>query len=175
MPRPTGTAPGPSPARRLGDADYRRLKLATRRQIAACGGLEAAAAGTRVGKSELGNYQSLHRPGRYIPIDIAADLTACSRALDIAEALAAIAGAGVVPVAAAPGELKGEIIEFAEHAAATFRDYALLDRTARPGRELLERLDGDLQKVIRVAMQARENVKHRMAPAAGAVARPARR
>ncbi len=175
MRKPAGSTIGSHPPRRLGEADYRRLKLATRRQIAACGGLEAAAAGTRVGKSELGNYQSLHRPGRYIPIDIAADLTACSRALDIAEALAAIAGAWVVPVADTPVELKGEIIEFAEHAAATFRDYALIEQSSRPGRELLERLDHDLQQVIRVAMQARENVKARMAPGIAPVARPARR
>lgn len=175
MPKSPGKTSDSRPPRRLVDADYRRLKLATRRQIAACGGLEAAAAGTRVGKSELGNYQSLHHPGRYIPIDIAADLTACSRALDIAEALAAVAGAGVVPVVDAPGELKGEIIEFAEHAAATFRDYALVEQSSKPDRMLLERLDRDLQQVIRVAIQARENIKARAAPAVGSVARPARR
>lgn len=154
--------------RRLGDADYRQLKLATREQILACGGLEVAAQGTRVGKSELGYYQSIHHGARFMPIDVAADLIACSGALDIAEALAAIAGAGVVPVAGAPGELNGEIIEFAEYAAAAFRDYALIEQAERPSREMVERLDRDLKQVIRVAMQARENIKARVGSEFGA-------
>lgn len=161
---PSISDPNEPRGRRLRDDDYRRLKLATREQIIACGGLEMAARGTRVGKSELGYYQSLHHRTRFMPIDIAADLIACSGALDIAEALAALAGACVVPVAGKPGEIKGEIIEFAEHAAATFRDYALVEQSASPNRELIESLDRDLKQVIRVAIRARENIAAFTAP-----------
>ena len=141
--------------------DLRHLKQATRRQIRACGGLEGAALSTRVGKTELGVYQSEAHKDRFIPIDVAADLMLISRSRDILNALAALAGCAVMPVETRANGLSRDIASFAEHASETFRDYILLggDRTAAP--KDVARLDRDLELVVEAAMQARADLRRR--------------
>lgn len=55
------------------------LKRATGEMIKGVGGLEAGSNYTRVGKSMLADYGSVHKPDCFVPIDIVADLEPLSR------------------------------------------------------------------------------------------------
>ncbi|WP_342248636.1 hypothetical protein [Sphingomonas sp. OTU376] len=55
------------------------LKVATAEMIKGVGGLEAAAGFCRVGKSVLGEAQSISCPDRYVAIDVVADLEPLAR------------------------------------------------------------------------------------------------
>lgn len=91
-------------ARRYRDADYLRLKAATRRTVRAAGGVEVASLSTRVGMQRLSSYQRPHEPD-FMPIDVAADLTAESGDLSIVTALAQLLGCVLVRL---PEEPEGE-------------------------------------------------------------------
>jgi len=56
------------------DITYKAMKAAFRRLIAQNGGYCAAAAITRVGKSQLQEYASVHHMGVFAPIDVVIDL-----------------------------------------------------------------------------------------------------
>ena len=143
----------------LENPDHEALKRATRRQIKACGGLEAAATMTRVGKTELGYYQGLQHPERFAPIDVVADLTANGGGLHILDALAGLAGCSVERHELDGGELNLDMASFGEHASATFRDYAELIVNGGGDEGDRARLDGDLDLVIRTAMDARNDLR----------------
>jgi hypothetical protein len=147
----------------LENPDHDVLKRATRRQIKACGGLEAAATMTRVGKTELGYYQGLQHPDRFAPIDVVADLMANGGGLHILDALAGLADCSVERRKLDGGELNLDMASFGEHASATFRDYAELVAHGGVSEDDTVRLDGDLDLVIRSAMEARYDLRRRRA------------
>lgn len=84
------------------------LKRATADLIKGCGGLEAAAGFCRVGKSVLGDNQSVNRPDSFIAIDVVQDLEPLARARDgwphVTRALASQLGFALVKLPdAVPG------------------------------------------------------------------------
>lgn len=76
-------------ARVLSATEYALIETATRDLIKSCGGLEAAASHTRVGKSTLGRYQQ--RTGEFMPADIIADLESATGLPLVTDALAKLA------------------------------------------------------------------------------------
>jgi len=60
--------------RSLDAQTYSAIKAAFRRLVKSCGGLEAAATLTRVGKSQLHEYGSLQHEVSFPPADVIADL-----------------------------------------------------------------------------------------------------
>ena len=77
-----------------------RLKQATAEMIKGCGGLEASASFCRVGKSALGDNQSVNRPDSFVAIDVVQDLEPLARDRDgwphVTRALAASMGFALV-------------------------------------------------------------------------------
>lgn len=91
-------APSEPVARQLPAAAYLRLKAAFRKLVNLCGGLEAAAAETRVGKSALHEYGQVEHAS-FPPADVVADLEAFAGRSPVTEALKALAAEGAVPTA----------------------------------------------------------------------------
>src|SRR4051794_12231853 len=58
------------------------IKAATSEMIKGCGGLEASASFCRVGKSALGEYQSINKSECFAPLDVVLDLEPLARARD---------------------------------------------------------------------------------------------
>jgi hypothetical protein len=94
------------------------LKRATAETIKGVGGLEAAAGFCRIGKSVLGDNQSINRPDSFMAIDVVADLEPLARERDgwphITRALCAQMGGAFVALpdaAARPGDLLGLLSE----------------------------------------------------------------
>src|SRR5690348_7812019 len=77
--------------RRHGHGVYMALKAFTRTLIEQAGGLEAAAARTRVGKTQLGEYAAVGEAA-FMPIDVVADLEADIGDAPVSRELAKIAG-----------------------------------------------------------------------------------
>ena len=100
------------------------LKLATSEMVKGVGGLEAAAAFCRVGKSVLGEAQSINCPDRFVAIDVVADLEPLSRDREgwphVTRALCLQMGGVFVPVThnvVALGDLIGSVGRLAKEAA----------------------------------------------------------
>lgn len=137
------------------------LKSATRRQIRAAGGVEAAASVTRVGKTELSNYQSEHS-GRYIPVDVFADLMIATGSVELLETVASLANYTVFPNDSTGRDLTGDIVTLAENAATLFHDFAReCAKNDLPESALLE-LEMDLARVVAIAMHARAIIRSRL-------------
>lgn len=141
------------------DGMRRRLKAATESQIKALGGLEAAAQCTRVGKTELGYYQSLSHPERFMPIDIAADLAVAGGGCEIIAELADAVGCTCVPGSRQPTSLCADFKAFGDYAASVFRDFPALLGDARLDVRRIRQLDRDLSLVIKAAMDARSALR----------------
>jgi len=73
---------------------------------------------TRVGKSQLSNYQSLNHPNEFMPIDIVADLETESGQTTVSQALSAFNNAYLVPCS-----IKDTKPVFAEHLAEIGREF----------------------------------------------------
>ncbi len=133
----------------------RFLKTATRNQIEVCGGLEAAASWTRVGKTELGYYQSTSHTDRFMPIDVVADLTISTGSCALLKELTNLNGCACVPSPRNPVSLCADFKAFGEYVSAAFRDFpAVLNGEKLEGTRIA-RLDRDLELVIDAAMNAR--------------------
>lgn len=82
------------------------LKRATTDMVKGVGGIEAAAAFTRVGKTMLADYGSLNKPECFAPIDVIADLEPLARERSgwphVVQALCRMLGGVFVPVPEAP-------------------------------------------------------------------------
>jgi hypothetical protein len=96
-------------ARTFGKDTYRRLKRRTDQLIDACGGLVAASAETRAGKSSLANYADSREHGAacnlWAPIDIIADLEKAAGEPLVTRELARLSGYDLLPMATVDGEL----------------------------------------------------------------------
>jgi hypothetical protein len=82
------------------------LKRATAEMLKGVGGLEAAAGFCRVGKTILGDNQSVNRPDSFVALDVIADLEPLARDRDgwphVTRALAAAMGFVLVKLPEAP-------------------------------------------------------------------------
>ncbi len=147
----------PDTARRLPSGAYERLKTATRRQIKAAGGLQAAAKVTRVRKSQLGAYQAPDHRREFMPIDVVADLMADGGGRDVLEGLAALAGCAVVPLKldGDGADLAHDFAALGEYVAQAFHDYATAVKKGSAEGKTAARIDDDLERVVRIAMHAR--------------------
>lgn len=143
------------------------LKDATRRQIKAAGGLEAAADQCRVGRTELSNYQSNH-VSRFMPVDVLAQLMEETRSTELLEALASIVDRAIVPPEESGNDLTGDIASLAEHAAKLFGHFARECGKPNQSLETLAALDADLATIVRIGMHARSVIRRRMAGAGNA-------
>ena len=86
----------------LSRQDWLGLCTASRGLVSACGGVEAAAAACRVGKSQLGRYQSPHDQ-EMLPIDVVAALERATGLWPVTTALARLSGHALVQLHAEPG------------------------------------------------------------------------
>ncbi len=104
------------------------LKRATRRQIEASGGVEAAQEATRVNKASLGHYQNPLMPDLFMPIDVAVDLTKDSGQIFILQALAQLAGGVFIRTAhdAAHPAFSAQLAELGRDVGLVFEDAAKL-------------------------------------------------
>jgi hypothetical protein len=96
-------------ARTFGKDTYKRLKRRTDQLIDLCGGLVAASAETRAGKSSLANYaDSRERSAAtnlWAPIDVIADLEHAAGEPLVTRELARLAGYDLLPMATADDRL----------------------------------------------------------------------
>ncbi len=96
-------------ARTFGKDTYKRLKRRTDQLIDSCGGLVAASAETRAGKSSLANYADSRDHGAaanlWAPIDIIADLEKAAGEPLVTKELARLAGYELLPMATADDKL----------------------------------------------------------------------
>lgn len=92
--------------RQLATIAYRQLKAAARRLVAKAGGLEAAAAVTRVNVSRLGDYQHPEALA-FMPADVIADIESDVGDPIVTRELAALAGFDLIE--RAPGATPGRI------------------------------------------------------------------
>lgn len=144
------------------DSEYSRLKQATRHLVKACGGLEAAAAITRVGHSELSRYYD-PREKLHIPADIIADLERdCGRPI-LTQTLANLIGFELVQMpTTATGQddchhwsallalLGEETAALLQNLAKGLADHGTLSDDAITGNRLIEHLDNLLETAIKL-------------------------
>lgn len=84
---------------------HRALKTATHALVREVGGVDAAAAASRVGRSMLSDYGHPQKPGMFMPIDVVLDLEAALRRPVVTQQLALAQGFDLVPVEAAESGL----------------------------------------------------------------------
>jgi len=145
--------------------DIRAIKTATSALIEECGGVEAAATITRVGKSQLSDYANPHKPDVVIPADVAADLEATTHAPLITAVLARLTHHQIMPLpeAVRGDELRAcaEALRVAAEAGVTLFDAAadgLLD-DAEHGV-----LDANLGALVAATLRARALLAGRPLP-----------
>lgn len=135
--------------------EYSGLKAATRLLIRDLGGIDAAAAGTRVGRSLMSDYGN-PTSDRFIPVDVLLDIEAIGGTPRLTAALARSQGYELCPVVPRERGALGEALarisvgvgSLFSTVAASFADGVLTD---------VERADlaRDLDEVIRLAGEAR--------------------
>lgn len=117
-----GSNPPPATKpRALAQHDYLRLKTATRALIGAVGGIDGAAASSRVGRSEMSRYQDPHALGVQMPVDVVADLEAACGVPFVTRALAARAEHALIPLL-----VPGEPAALSRHLSAVAKEFAEL-------------------------------------------------
>ena len=106
------------------------LKTLTRELVTRLGGLDAAAACTRVQRSNLAEYGSLHHPERFAPIDVILDLEVALGAPLVTGALARASGCRVVGEATVSvgGDVNAALSRVGREASALFA--AVMDALA---------------------------------------------
>lgn len=130
------------------------FKALARTLIDAVGGLDAAAAATRVGKSQLGNYQSPHHE-QFMPVDVVARLELLGGEPLITAELARRAGCRLVPVQAISGGQLGALLaHLGSEVGDMFATYATAWRDGRISRDEMAAIQRDLQSLIRAASNA---------------------
>lgn len=138
---------------------YNGLKTSWKLVVADLGGIEAAAACTRVGKSVIAEYGAITSE-RFVPIDVVADAEAIGGRAHVTAALARAIGCELVPVEArGSGDLAVVLSEIGRDAGRLFATaaLALADGAVSPSeredmiRELdaLRRVAGEAQAVLR--------------------------
>lgn len=131
---------------------YLRLKTASRALIGACGGIDGAAASTRVGRSELSRYQDPHTLGVSMPVDVVADLEAACGVPFVTRALAARAEHALIPL-----HVSGDPAALSRHLSAVAKEFAemVAAATAAQSDGVLERRELDDMDREAVELEAR--------------------
>lgn len=131
----------------LASEEYALLEMAVRRLVKGCGGVEAAASLTRVGKSSIGRYQE-RGTGECMPIDVVADLEREAGMVPVTQALARLSGRVLLalPDAAANPAIAAKLAALGKEIAEVFSAgaAALADNRIAPEerRVLLDEIDG---------------------------------
>ena len=138
--------------------DHALLKTATRALIRAAGGVEGAAMITRVGKSQLSNYQSPNHDSEFMPLDILADLERDAGTPFVTRALAAMSGGYFTPIkqsaskkelAAHIASIGKEISDVMHHASTALIDAKISDKEA-------ETITREIDEAIQALAAARQ-------------------
>lgn len=146
---------------------YAGLKAAFRRVVRDAGGIESAAMVTRVGKSNLSDYENVSRPF-FAPVDVVLDLESDCREPHVTRQLAHAQGYALVPVRAEASdpELAQRLAKLGEEVSQVFaRGAAALSGGVEPAeaRALIPEVDDVLKAAsqLRGALQemARERGK----------------
>lgn len=145
-------------ARTYGRDTYLRLKFRTKNLVALCGGLEAAARGTRVGKSLLANCAD-HRehgsPDQWAPIDVVADLEMAAGMPIVTRELARLAGYDLIPMAGRDGGALEPLADHCRHAVLMGRATdAAIEMDADGVRE-----PGELTEYVAHLLEARDHLQ----------------
>ncbi|MFC0384360.1 phage regulatory CII family protein [Muricoccus vinaceus] len=89
------------------------------------GGLDAAAACTRVRRAQLGNYGNLNMPEIFAPVDVVLELQAITKDPIVTAEMARLQGYALVPVeAVAEGELAALLAKVGAESGAVFQEFA---------------------------------------------------
>ena len=131
------------------------FKVLARGLIEAAGGLDAAsAAATRVGKTQLGNYQSPHHE-QFMPADVIARLELVTGQPLVTTELARRAGYRLVPVEAMTGGQLGELLaRLGSEVGEVFAAYAAAWQDGRITRAEQAEIQRELQGLILAASNA---------------------
>lgn len=120
--------------RQLREQDYTYLKAASRKMIKQAGGVEGAAVVTRVGRSQLSNYQSINHLAEFMPLDVIADLESDCGVPYVTQALSRLAGGYFMKIPSSSehavfsvhlAEIGGEISDVMKRAGEALHDGAI--------------------------------------------------
>lgn len=143
------------------------LKVATTEMIKGVGGLEAAAAHTRVGKSMLAEYGSPNKSDTFVPIDVVLDLEPLTRERSgwphVTQALCKAMGGTFVAEPEVPAT-SADLLMLCSQLSTEFNDAVnavcggLADGKwcSRDG----ARLGGELDQLLRIVVQMRAVARH---------------
>lgn len=157
-------------ARLLPRDSYLALKSATRRLVAASGGLEALAAdpAMRVGRASLSNYQNPDQPA-FAPLDVIADLEAAGACSYGTEALCRLAGGVFLPILSGPGRgLNADVAALAKEIAEVFGAHAAALADGRVSCREMQAMLRQLDEALAAAAQVRATVIGRLVELDGA-------
>lgn len=143
-----------SPRREIPEA-HRALKALFRVLLQRCGGLDAAAACVRVGRSQLANYTDMHSD-QFAPVDVVAELEAVAGEPVVTADLARRAGCILLPVVDhAEGRLGQDMAQLGREVGEVFAAYAeSLSHDGQMDPAEAERVERELADVVRVATRA---------------------
>lgn len=140
------------------DARHRGLKTATHALVRDVGGVEAGAAASRVGRSQLSDYGHPQKPGQFMPVDVVLDLETALRRPLVTQQLALAQGFDLVPVEATEGGLVPEALaELGREISALFGEcaQALADGHLSPQeRQALETRGAEARRALGALMHA---------------------
>lgn len=139
--------------RASGEQQRNALKTAFKRVLALLGGVDAAAATTRVGRSNLSEYGVPQMADRHAPIDVVLDLEIIAGTPLVTEALAAAQGYVLLPVHIGTDDVAAVLAELATDAGKTMADAVQAIRDGMPPHERAV-LVSDLTELHRVIARA---------------------
>lgn len=133
--------------------EHRALRTLTRVLVERLGGLDAAAACTRVNRSRLAEYYA-PQGDAFIPADVLADLEAVAEAPLVTAELARLAGCALLPLrSVAEEELARLLAELGQEVAQAFGAYAEALRAGRCPIQDRARLAAEVGDIVRVGQE----------------------
>ena len=133
------------------------LKRATRRQIEASGGVEAAQGATRVSKASLGHYQNPLMTDLFMPADVVIDLTLDSGQVHMLQEMAQLAGGVFIRAAhdANHPQFSDQLAELGKDVGLVFQDAAQLISASGKGKiEIIDDTLAALRETLSAAAAA---------------------
>ena len=138
---------------------YASLKSAWKVLVGRAGGVEALAAGTRVGIASISGYGAQHMADSFPPADVVLDAELLAEEPLVTAALARAQGFSLIPVETRDsGDLAAHLVEISRGAAQLFADSACALRGPGPTAEERDRIARDLDVVARAALETRRLV-----------------
>jgi hypothetical protein len=142
------------------------FKTLARVLVERVGGLDAAAACTRVRRAQLGNYQNPQQDDAFMPVDVLARLELVAGEPLLTRELATRAGCALVPVEPVrEGELAALLARVGAESGAVFTAYAeALSDNGRVDAQERSAIARELQDLIRAATAALGHLQSSPAP-----------